>query len=490
MGRRPRAGVSAKTRPKTRPKTRRRKPTASKRRHGSAAARRRSAAAAGRKAKPETRIARLHRELNEALQLQAATAEVLQIISSSPGDLEPAFGKMLAHAARICDAKYGNVFRLDGDALHMVASHNTPKALIEARRVVRLNPQLPFGRMVATKAAVQVADITAEEAYTVGRDPRLVAPVEIGGARTVLVVPMLKEGEVIGAFSLYRQEVRPFTAKQVELLTNFAAQAVIAVENTRLLNELRQRTDELGRSMSELQHERNNKLMNMEAMAASLGHEVRQPLASIASNGSAARRFLGHDPPNFDEARLALERMVRDSHRASQVFDNLRALFGKADRVHEPIDMNELALSVLETLDHELKDRDITTRAELTSQLPLVFGHRGQLQEVFINLIRNAIEAMESRKDTQRLLHVRAALDGDGTIVIDVEDSGLGIDPERLANIFDAFITTKPHGMGLGLAICRMIIERHAGKLSALPAQPGGSIFRVVLPGNGPAAAR
>ena len=475
MRRRPKGGEKT--------KTRQRKAAAPKRRNGPAA-RRRSSASARQKAE----IARLVRELDEASQQQAATAEILQIISGSPGDLQPAFGKMLAHAARICDAKYGNVFRLDGDTLHLVASHNTPAALIEARRQVRLNPKLPFGRMVATKAAVQVADIMAEEAYTVQRDPRLVAPVEIGGARTVLVVPLLKEGEVIGAFSLYRQEVRTFSDQQVELLSSFAAQAAIAVENTRLLNELRQRTDELGRSIAELQRERSNKLMNMEAMAASIGHEVRQPLAGIASNGGAALRFLGHAPPNLAEARAALNRMISDAHRASQVFDNIRALFGKANQVREPIDVNELALGVLQTLGEELKDHAITTQAELTAELPRVFGHRGQLQEVFINLVRNAIEAMDALKDGRRLLRVNSARNADNAVVVTVEDCGPGIDPGRLPNIFEAFMTTKPDGMGLGLAICRMIVERHDGKLAVAPAQPSGSVFSVVLPGA-PAAA-
>ena len=470
MRRRPKGGPRA--------KTRQRKAAAPRRRSGPAARGRGSASV-----RQKAEIARLTRELDEASQQQAATAEILQIISGSPGDLQPAFGKMLAHAARICDAKYGNVFRLDGDTLHLVAWHNTPAALIEARRRVRLNPKLPFGRMVATKAAVQVADIMAEEAYTVQRDPRLVAPVEIGGARTVLVVPLLKEGEVIGAFSLYRQEVRTFSDQQIELLSSFAAQAAIAVENTRLLNELRQRTDELGRSIAELQRERSNKLMNMEAMAASIGHEVRQPLAGIASNGGAALRFLGHVPPNLEEARSALNRMISDAHRASQVFDNIRALFGKSNQAHEPIDVNELALAVLQALGEELKVHDITTQAELKAELPLVMGHSGQLQQVFINLVRNAIEAMDALKDGRRLLQLRSARDGDGTIVVEVEDCGPGIDPGRLPNIFEAFITTKPDGMGLGLAICRMIVERHDGKLAAAPAQPSGSVFSVILPG-------
>ncbi len=220
-------------------------------------------------------------------------------------------------------------------------------------------------------------------------------------------------------------------------------------------------------------------------MAAAISHEVRQPLAGIASNGGAALRFLGHSPPNLEEARLALDSMVGDSHRASQVFDNIRALFGKADQGHEPLVINELAAGVLQTLRDELSRDAITTRTVLQSGLPAVTGHRGQLQEVLINLVRNAIEAMHGVRDGHRLLQVKTERDGDGSVVIAVEDTGTGIDPKQIDSIFDAFITTKAHGMGLGLALCRMIIERHAGRLTAAPARPRGSIFRVVLPAAG-----
>jgi GAF domain-containing protein len=212
--------------------------------------------------------ARLLNELRESLEQQTATADILRVISSSPGDLQPVFSAMLESAASLSGASFGNIFRWADDALRLVATYNTPAAFEEARSrsPLRADQNNPIAEMLAAKTVLHVADLAADERYTNRRDSNIVAAVELGGIRTCLAVPMLKDSNLIGALIVYRQEVRPFTEKQIALVQNFASQAVIAIENARLLKELHERTDQLANLNQQLEQRVTDQVGEIERM--------------------------------------------------------------------------------------------------------------------------------------------------------------------------------------------------------------------------------
>ena len=262
------------------------------------------------------------RELTESLERQTATSEVLQVISRSPGDLQPVFEAMLENAVRLCDAKFGNIYRWDGELMHILAAHNTPPALAEACRQSAFRPSSIVRQMVETKEAAQAVDLAADKSYTDEPNPAALAAVELGGVRTFLSVPMVTENELIGSFSLYRQEVRPFTEEQIELVQNFAAQAVIAIENTRLLNELRERTDDLTERTADLTEALEQQTATSEVLQAisSSSGDLEPVFATMLENavricdakfgniyrwdGEVLHLLASHNtPPAFAEAR-------------------------------------------------------------------------------------------------------------------------------------------------------------------------------------------
>jgi C4-dicarboxylate-specific signal transduction histidine kinase len=217
-------------------------------------------------------------------------------------------------------------------------------------------------------------------------------------------------------------------------------------------------------------------------LTASIAHEVNQPLASIVAYGHAALRFLATSTPDLEEIRTALEGVVSEGHRASDVIESIRAMFKNVDQEKAPIDISKLVSDMLGLMLGELRASQVTVQTKLDDNLPDVRGNRVQLQQVVLNLIRNAIEAMSSVTNRARVLRIRCAIHEPDSVLLSVEDSGPGIDAKDANRIFDSFFTTKPQGTGMGLSICRSIIEGHQGRLWASAPIEHGAVLNVLLP--------
>ena len=218
------------------------------------------------------------------------------------------------------------------------------------------------------------------------------------------------------------------------------------------------------------------------AMTASIAHEVSQPLAAIAANGNALLRALKMSDPDLEDLQAAVEQIVADSHRANDILGNIRAMFRKEPYAALPLQVNDLIHDVLAIANGDLVTNDIVVRHQLDDELPRIIGERAALQQVLLNLIGNAMDAMAAIDDRPRLLHIRSERSPAGEVAIIVADQGGGVGARHLKRIFEPFFTTKPQGMGMGLSICRSIVTAHGGHLSAARGEPHGTIFTVNLP--------
>ena len=246
-----------------------------------------------------------------------------------------------------------------------------------------------------------------------------------------------------------------------------------------LTERKRRRREPLHKTQAELAHV--TRVTTLGELTASIAHEVNQPLAAVIANANASLRWLAAATPNLDEARDAVGRIIRDGNRAGEVIGRIRALVQKTDTEKVRLDINQTVQEVVILMQNEAVRKGVAIRMDLAADVPPVLGDRIQLQQVILNLVMNGIEAMDTVTDRPREMLIRSCQHESDQLLVAVQDSGIGIDGQNLAKIFDAFYTTKSQGMGMGLAISRSIVENHGGRLWALPNDGPGATFQFTL---------
>jgi signal transduction histidine kinase len=463
-------------------------------------------------------------ELTQALDQQTATSEVLRVISGSPGELGPVFDAMLQNAVRICDAKFGNLWVREGDKFRIVAIHGGSQEYNDAmfsEPLVAVPPESAIGKVAATGEVVQIDDVA--NAPTYGMKLRI-ATIQIAKARTLVAVPMLKEKEVVGVIAIYRQEVRPFTDKQIALVESFAAQAVIAIENTRLLHELRQRTDDLTASLEDLRTAQDRlvqteKLASLGQLTAGIAHEIKNPLNfvnnfsgvsveliddlhEVLSGVQADDKVRAEITELSDTLRDNLQKIVQHGKRADSIVKNMLLHSREGSGERRPVDINAIVEESLNLAYHgaraEKQGFNITLERSFDPAAGEVDLFPQEITRVLLNLISNGFYAAVKRKsqsangDFEPVLAAATKNLGD-RVEIRIRDNGTGIPPEVKDKMFNPFFTTKPagEGTGLGLSISHdIIVKQHAGSI-AVDTEPGQfTEFKIVLPRKAAAFAK
>lgn len=463
--------------------------------------------------------ARLFNETKEALEQQTATSKVLEIISSSPGELEPVFQAMLANATRLCEAKYSVMWLREGNAFRSAAIHGAlPAAYIEHLRsgaLVDPTPGSPLALVTQTQEAVQIPDLRESRTYLDG-EPLPVSAVEVAGIRTLLLVPMFKEVDLVGAIAIYRQEVRTFTDRQIDLVTNFAKQAVIAIENTRLLKELRERTDDLTRSLDDLRAAQDRlvqteKLASLGQLTAGIAHEIKNPLNFVNNFSALSAELTGELNDILKSAALTekvreevdeltrllkdnLEKVVQHGKRADSIVKNMLLHSREGSGELRTANINALVEESLSLAYHgaraEKPGFNITLRHDLDPDAGELDIYPQEITRALLNLISNGFYAATKRKTEAGDETFEAVLSAvtrnlGKKVEIRIRDNGTGIPADVKEKMFNPFFTTKPAGEGTGLGLSMshdIIVKQHGGSID-VETEPGAfTEFIITLP--------
>jgi len=406
------------------------------------------------------------------------TQHTIAQILAEANTLDEATPKLLRAVCECLVWDVGTLWRKERDAAVLRCVEMWHRQSIEvpefeaATRSLTLKPGLGLpGRVWSSREPVYIPDVVRDDNF-----PR--API---AAREMLHAafgfPILLHGEVLGVTEFFSHEIRQPDQDLLDMMATIGSQIGQFIER-------KQAEDALRQAQAELTHV--TRVAALGELTASIAHEINQPLASVVNNASACLQWLATE--NLEEARQAAECIIEDGHRAAEIIQRIHGLVKKAPSRPGPVDVNQTIREVIALAHSEVSHHGVSIRTRLDDDLPPILGDRIQIQQVILNLVINAVEAMDGMSSAPRELIIGAANDSEG-VQVSVEDSGRGLDPGSLGQLFEAFYTTKPHGMGMGLAISRSIVEAHGGRLWASPNVPHGAIFQFTLPIAGERAA-